>query len=96
MATGWHAAVSTRPGPWSAGLAHRTGLSSAVRDVLAECGLRGGPSPVRNYLSDLLDLVWNGKIDPGKVCDLVLPFDQVAQGYRRMDERRAIKVLLFP
>ena len=44
----------------------------------------------------LIDLVWNGKINPGKVFDLTLPLDQVAEGYRAMDERRAIKALLRP
>ena len=58
--------------------------------------LHGGPAPVRRYLPDLIKLVWERKIDPGKVFDLVLPLDQVAQGYRAMDERRAIKALLRP
>lgn len=56
----------------------------------------GGPAPVRNYLPDLADRVWNGRIEPGKVFDLELPLDQVAEAYRAMDERRAIKVLLRP
>ncbi|THA71582.1 IMP dehydrogenase [Streptomyces sp. A0958] len=59
-------------------------------------GLRGGPAPVRRYLPDLIDRVLTGAIDPGKVFDLTLPLDQVAEGYRAMDERRAIKVLLRP
>jgi threonine dehydrogenase-like Zn-dependent dehydrogenase len=58
--------------------------------------LHGGPAPVRRYLPDLIGLVWNGKINPGKVFDLTLPLDQVAEGYRAMDERRAIKALLMP
>jgi len=58
--------------------------------------LHGGPAPVRRYLPKLIDLVWNGKINPGKVFDLVLPLNQVAEGYRAMDERRAIKALLKP
>lgn len=58
--------------------------------------LHGGPAPVRRFLPELIDLVWNGKIDPGKVFDLTLPLDQVAEGYRAMDERRAIKALLRP
>jgi threonine dehydrogenase-like Zn-dependent dehydrogenase len=58
--------------------------------------LHGGPAPVRRFLPDLIDLVWKGKINPGKVFDLTLPLDQVAEGYRAMDERRAIKVLLRP
>ncbi|EYT79749.1 IMP dehydrogenase [Streptomyces sp. Tu 6176] len=59
-------------------------------------GLRGGPAPVRRYLPDLIDRVLTGSIDPGKVFDLTLPLDQVAEGYRAMDERRAIKTLLAP
>ena len=50
----------------------------------------------RRYLPGLIDLVWNGKINPGRVFDLTLPLDQVAEGYRAMDERRAIKTLLRP
>jgi threonine dehydrogenase-like Zn-dependent dehydrogenase len=56
----------------------------------------GGPAPVRRYLPELINLVWNRKINPGKVFDLTLPLDQVAEGYRAMDERRAIKALLRP
>src|SRR5579863_1978029 len=56
----------------------------------------GGPAPVRRYLPNLINLVWNRKINPGKVFDLTLPLDQVAEGYRAMDERRAIKALLRP
>jgi len=58
--------------------------------------LHGGPAPARRYLPDLIDMVWNGKIDPGKVFDLTLPLSEVAEGYRAMDERRAIKTLLRP
>src|SRR5213596_2547361 len=58
--------------------------------------LHGGPAPVRRFLPELIQLVWNRKIDPGKVFDLTLPLDQVAEGYRAMDERRAIKTLLRP
>lgn len=58
--------------------------------------LHGGPAPVRRYLPELIDLIWNRKINPGKVFDLTLPLDQVAKGYRAMDERRAIKALLRP
>src|SRR3954462_5694040 len=58
--------------------------------------LHGGPAPVRRYLPKRIDLVWNGKINPGKVFDLGLPLDQVAEGYKAMDERRAIKTLLRP
>jgi threonine dehydrogenase-like Zn-dependent dehydrogenase len=62
----------------------------------AHVHLHGGPAPVRRYLPMLIGLVWNGKINPGKVFDLTLSLDQVAEGYRAMDERRAIKTLLRP
>jgi len=58
--------------------------------------LHGGPAPVRRYLPELIGLVFNGTINPGKVFDLRLPLEQVAEGYRAMDERRAIKTLLRP
>jgi threonine dehydrogenase-like Zn-dependent dehydrogenase len=58
--------------------------------------LHGGPAPVRRFLPQLIDLIWNRDIDPGKVFDLRLPLDQVADGYRAMDQRRAIKALLYP
>ena len=62
----------------------------------AHVRLHGGPAPVRRYLPKLIELVWNGKINLGKVFDLSLPINQVAKGYRALDERRAIKTLLRP
>ncbi|GAA1643015.1 zinc-dependent alcohol dehydrogenase family protein [Microbacterium flavum] len=56
--------------------------------------LHGGPAPVRRFLPDLIDLIWERRIDPGAVFDLTLPLEQAADGYRAMDERRATKVLL--
>jgi threonine dehydrogenase-like Zn-dependent dehydrogenase len=58
--------------------------------------LYGGPAPVRRFLPELIDLIWNRQIDPGKVFDLQLPLDQAAAGYQAMDQREAIKVLLHP
>jgi threonine dehydrogenase-like Zn-dependent dehydrogenase len=58
--------------------------------------LHGGPAPVRQYLPELIELICNREIDPGKVFDLTLPLEQAAEGYKAMDERRAIKVLLTP
>ncbi len=56
--------------------------------------LHGGPAPVRRFLPELVDLIMGGEIDPGQVFDLTLPLEQAAEGYKAMDERRAIKVLL--
>jgi len=58
--------------------------------------LHGGPAPVRRFLPELIDLICTRAIDPGRVFDLTLPLDQAAEGYRAMDERRAIKTLLRP
>jgi threonine dehydrogenase-like Zn-dependent dehydrogenase len=77
------------------GVPHGVALDG-VGLFFAHVHLHGGPAPVRRYLPKLIDLVLNGKIDPGKVFDLTLPLDQVAEGYRAMDERRAIKTLLRP
>ncbi|HTQ02793.1 MAG TPA: zinc-dependent alcohol dehydrogenase family protein [Polyangiaceae bacterium] len=58
--------------------------------------LHGGPAPVRRYLPQLIELIFSRRIDPGKVFDLTLPLAEVGEGYRAMDERRAIKTLLRP
>jgi threonine dehydrogenase-like Zn-dependent dehydrogenase len=88
---------STRPGGYVGyvGVPHGVELNGEEL-FFAHVHLHGGPAPVRRYLPELIELVWNGKITPGKVFDLTLPLDQVAEGYRAMDERRAIKTLLRP
>ncbi|MFK0003535.1 zinc-dependent alcohol dehydrogenase family protein [Paenarthrobacter sp. NPDC090522] len=58
--------------------------------------LHGGPAPVRDYLPELIDLIFKGEINPGKVFDLELPLEEAPEAYKAMDERRAIKVLLRP
>ena len=60
----------------------------------ANIHVHGGPAPVRRFLPDLIELIFDGKIDPGKVFDLALPLEEAAEGYKAMDERRAIKVML--
>jgi threonine dehydrogenase-like Zn-dependent dehydrogenase len=88
---------STRPGGsvGYVGVPHGVALEGGEL-FYSHVHLHGGPAPVRRYLPELIDLVWKGKIDPGKVFDLALPLDRVAEGYRAMDERRAIKALLLP
>jgi threonine dehydrogenase-like Zn-dependent dehydrogenase len=88
---------STRPGGsiGCVGVPHGVELDGEQL-FFAHVHLHGGPAPVRRYLPELIDLVWQQKINPGKVFDLTLPLDQVADGYRAMDERRAIKTLLRP
>jgi threonine dehydrogenase-like Zn-dependent dehydrogenase len=58
--------------------------------------LHGGPAPVRRFLPEMVDAIWKREIDPGRVFDLTLPLDEAAEGYRAMDERRAVKALLLP
>jgi len=58
--------------------------------------LHGGPAPVRRFLPELIERIWNREIDPGRVFDLELPLEDVAEAYRAMDERRAIKALMWP
>jgi threonine dehydrogenase-like Zn-dependent dehydrogenase len=88
---------STRPG----GSVGYVGVPQGVQLdgkalFFAHVRLDGGPAPVRRFLPELMELVCNRKIDPGKVFDLTLPLERVADGYRAMDERRAIKTLLCP
>jgi threonine dehydrogenase-like Zn-dependent dehydrogenase len=88
---------SIRPGGWVGyvGVPHGVELDGEQL-FFAHVHLHGGPAPVRRYLPKLIEQVWERKIDPGKVFDLTLPLDQVAEGYRAMDQRRAIKTLLRP
>jgi len=88
---------STRPGGYVSyvGVPHGVELNGEQL-FFAHVHMHGGPAPVRRYLPELIQLVLNEKINPGKVFDLTLPIDQVAEGYRAMDERRAIKTLLRP
>jgi threonine dehydrogenase-like Zn-dependent dehydrogenase len=88
---------STRPGGHIGyvGVPHGVSLDGSQL-FFSHVHLHGGPAPVRRYLPQLIDLVFAGKVSPGRVFDLVLPIERVAEGYRAMDERRAIKALLRP
>jgi threonine dehydrogenase-like Zn-dependent dehydrogenase len=88
---------STRPGGHVGyvGVAHDVELPGQEL-FFSHVHLHGGPAPVRRFLPELIDLIWNQKINPGKVFDLELPLDQAAVGYEAMHSRQAIKVLLRP
>jgi threonine dehydrogenase-like Zn-dependent dehydrogenase len=88
---------STRPGGHVGyvGVAHDVELPGEEL-FFSHVHLHGGPAPVRRFLPELIDLIWARQIDPGKVFDLILPLEQAAEGYKAMDERRAIKTLLRP
>lgn len=86
---------STRPG----GHVGFVGVSHGVElpgDLLfgSTVHLHGGPAPVRRYLPELIQLILDRKIEPGKVFDKRLPLEEAAEAYRLMDQREAIKVLL--
>jgi threonine dehydrogenase-like Zn-dependent dehydrogenase len=88
---------ATRPGGHVGyvGVAHDVSLPGEQL-FFSGVHLHGGPAPVRRFLPELIDLICHREIDPGKVFDLELPLEQAAEGYRAMDERRAIKTLLRP
>ncbi len=94
MKTAFHAA---RPGSTVGFVGVPHGVVLPVQTMFGRnVGLAGGMAPVRKYLPELLGLVLDGSIEPGKVFDMTLALDDVAEGYRAMDERRAIKVMLQP
>jgi threonine dehydrogenase-like Zn-dependent dehydrogenase len=86
---------STRPGGHVGfvGVSHDVAIPG---DELFAAGvhIHGGPAPVRRFLPELTQLIWDRKIDPGQVFDLTLPLDRAAEGYQAMDQRTATKVLL--
>ena len=88
---------ATRPGGHTGfvGVVHGVAIPGE-RLFFSHVHLHGGPAPVRRFLPELIQLIWDRAIEPGKVFDLELPLDQAAEGYRAMDERRAIKALLRP
>lgn len=86
---------STRPGGHIGFVGVSHGVSIEGQGLFySEVHLHGGPAPVRRFLPELIQLIWDGVIDPGVVFDLTLPLEDAAEGYRAMDERRATKVLL--
>lgn len=88
---------ATRPGGHVGyvGVAHGVALPGDEL-FFSAVHLHGGPAPVRRYLPQLIELICSRQIDPGKVFDLELPLEQAAEGYRAMDQRRAVKTLLRP
>jgi threonine dehydrogenase-like Zn-dependent dehydrogenase len=56
--------------------------------------IAGGPAPARAYIEELLPDVFEGRIEPGRVFDRVTNLDGVPDGYRAMNDREAIKVMI--
>ena len=88
---------STRPGGHVGYVGVSHGVELPGQELFfSAVHLHGGPAPVRRFLPELIDLIMRREINPGKVFDLELPLTEAAEGYRAMDERRAIKTLLRP
>lgn len=84
-----------RPGSIVGAIGAPHGVVVPIETVIfRNVGLRGGVSPARVYLSELMDDVLAGRINPGRVFDFETDLDHVAEGYAAMDERRAIKSLV--
>ena len=78
------------------GVPHYEGIPGMREMFYDNIGVGGGPAPVRAYIRELLPDVLAGKIEPGCVFDRVIGLDQVPDGYRAMNERKALKVMVKP
>lgn len=88
---------SARPGGAVGVVGIPHGVSIRAEELLgSHVRVQGGAAPVRRFLPTLIDLIWAGRIEPGKVFDLDLPLAQAADGYAAMADRRAIKAFLRP
>lgn len=78
------------------GVPHYEAIPLAQPTFYANITVSGGPAPVRAYIEELLPDVLDGRIEPGRVFDKVTNLDGVPDGYRAMNEREAIKVMVKP
>jgi threonine dehydrogenase-like Zn-dependent dehydrogenase len=78
------------------GVPHYEAISGAQQMFYRNVIVAGGPAPVRAYIDELLPDVMEGRIDPGRVFDRTVDLDGVPGGYRAMNEREAIKVMVRP
>ena len=69
-------------------------MPDAIATFFKNVTMGGGPAPVRAYIEELLPDVLEGRIEPGRVLDRAVPLDEVPDGYRAMNDREAIKVLI--
>jgi threonine dehydrogenase-like Zn-dependent dehydrogenase len=78
------------------GLPQEEAIPGAVTTFFRNLTISGGPAPARAYIEELLPDVLEGRIEPGRVFDRFIGLDEVPDGYRAMDERESIKVLIEP
>jgi len=76
------------------GLPQENAIPHAQETFFANVSIAGGPAPVRAYMEELLPDVLEGRIEPGRVFDRVTNIDGVPDGYRAMNERQSIKVMI--
>ena len=76
------------------GLPQHDAIPATVRTFFDNVTISGGPAPVRAYIEELLPDVLEGRINPGRVLDRSTDLDGVPDGYRAMNEREAIKVMV--
>ena len=76
------------------GVPQDAGIPMAGPTFFSNVTISGGPAPVRAYIDDLLPDVVEGRIEPGRVFDSVTNLEGVPEGYRAMNEREAIKVMI--
>ena len=78
------------------GIPQEDSVPDAIATFFKNVTVGGGPAPVRAYIEELLPDVLEGRIEPGRVFDRVVPLDEVPEGYRAMNDREAIKVMIEP
>ena len=88
----------TRPGGaiGRVGVPHYPGIAAWEPTFYGNITISGGPAPTRAYIPELLPDVLEGRMDPGRVFDRTIGIDEVPDGYRAMDKREAIKVMIKP
>jgi threonine dehydrogenase-like Zn-dependent dehydrogenase len=78
------------------GVPHYEATPASASSFYKNITVGGGPAPVRAYIEELLPDVLEGRIEPGRVFDRTIDLNEVPDGYRAMDERKAIKVMVNP
>jgi len=78
------------------GVPQHTDIPGSLPAFFGNITIGGGPAPVRAYLDELLPDVLEGRIEPGRVFDRTVGLDGVPEGYRAMNDRESIKVMVRP
>lgn len=78
------------------GVSQYTQVPMGFDTMMRNLTLTGGAAPARAYIEELMPDVLEGKIEPGKVFDRTVGLDEVPEGYRAMNDREALKVLIQP